>query len=74
MLSCLRTELQRQFTLSLEKGTIRRMNVWHRLAEQFCQPTGFAGRFVGFLFRMNREGVDKRPGGTPEPSGPAASS
>ena len=58
MLSCLRTELQRQFTLSLEKGTIRRMNVWHRLAEQFCQPTGFAGRFVGFLFRMNREGVD----------------
>lgn len=49
---------QRQFTLSLEKGTIRRMNVWHRLAEQFCQPTGFAGRFVGFLFRMNREGVD----------------
>lgn len=49
---------QRQFTLSLEKGTIRRMNVWHRLAEQFCQPTGFLGQVVGFLFRMNREGID----------------
>ena len=46
------------FTLSNEKGTIRQMKLWHRLAEQFCQPTGFLGQVVGFLFRMNREGID----------------
>lgn len=34
------------------------MKLWHRLAEQFCQPTGFLGQVVGFLFRMNREGID----------------
>lgn len=34
------------------------MKLWHRLAEQFCQPTGFLGRIVGFLFSMNREGID----------------
>ena len=34
------------------------MKLWHRLAEQFCQPTGFLGGVVGFLFRMNREGID----------------
>ena len=34
------------------------MRFWHRIAEQFCQPRGLVGRFVGFLFRMNREGVD----------------
>lgn len=34
------------------------MNVWHRLAKQFCQPTGVLGRIVGFLFRMNREGTE----------------
>lgn len=33
------------------------MKLWHRLAEQFGQPTGFLGRVVGFLFRMNREGI-----------------
>ena len=34
------------------------MKLWHRLAEQFCRPTGFLGQVVGFLFRMNREGID----------------
>jgi len=34
------------------------MKLWHCLAEQFCQPTGLLGQVVGFLFRMNREGID----------------
>ena len=34
------------------------MKLWHHLAEQFCRPTGFVGRVVGFMFRMNREGID----------------
>jgi hypothetical protein len=45
-------------TLSNEKGTIPPMKLWHRLAEQCCRPTGFLGQVVGFLFRMNREGID----------------
>jgi hypothetical protein len=40
------------------KGTIPPMKLWHRLAEQCCRPTGFLGQVVGFLFRMNREGID----------------
>jgi ubiquinone/menaquinone biosynthesis C-methylase UbiE len=34
------------------------MGLGHRLAQQFCQPAGWLGRLVGFLFRMNREGID----------------
>jgi len=34
------------------------MGIWHGLAQQFRQPSGFWGRIVGFLFRMNRQGID----------------
>jgi ubiquinone/menaquinone biosynthesis C-methylase UbiE len=34
------------------------MGLWHRLAQQFRQPSGIVGRVLGFLFRMNREGID----------------
>lgn len=34
------------------------MGLWHRLAQQFRQPTGFLGRLAGFFFRINREGID----------------
>jgi ubiquinone/menaquinone biosynthesis C-methylase UbiE len=34
------------------------MGLWHRLAQQFRQPSGIVGRALGFLFRMNREGID----------------
>ena len=34
------------------------MGLWHRLAQQFRQPTGFLGRLAGFFFRINLEGID----------------
>lgn len=34
------------------------MGLWHALAQQFRQPAGFLGRLAGFLFRINREGID----------------
>lgn len=34
------------------------MDLWHRLAQQFRQPTGFLGRLAGFFFRINLEGID----------------
>jgi ubiquinone/menaquinone biosynthesis C-methylase UbiE len=34
------------------------MRLWDSLAQQFRQPTGLVGRLVGFLFRINREGID----------------
>ena len=34
------------------------MGLWHTLAQQFRQPTGFLGRLAGFLFRINLEGID----------------
>jgi ubiquinone/menaquinone biosynthesis C-methylase UbiE len=34
------------------------MGLWHSLAQQFRQPAGFLGRLIGFLFRINREGID----------------
>jgi ubiquinone/menaquinone biosynthesis C-methylase UbiE len=34
------------------------MGLWHKLAQQFRQPSGIVGRVLGFLFRMNREGID----------------
>jgi hypothetical protein len=53
---CLKRYAHRHSLLSFNRGL--KMKLWHRLAEQFCQPTGFLGRIVGFLFRMNREGID----------------
>jgi SAM-dependent methyltransferase len=32
--------------------------MWHYLAQQFRRPTGFLGRLAGFLFRINREGIE----------------
>lgn len=34
------------------------MGLWHRLAQQFRQPTGFLGWLTGFFFRINLEGID----------------
>jgi ubiquinone/menaquinone biosynthesis C-methylase UbiE len=34
------------------------MALWHSLAQQFRQPSGIVGRVLGFLFRMNRQGID----------------
>jgi ubiquinone/menaquinone biosynthesis C-methylase UbiE len=34
------------------------MGLWHSLALQFRQPSGFLGRLAGFLFRINRDGID----------------
>ena len=34
------------------------MGILHTLAQQFRQPSGFLGKLLGFLFRMNREGND----------------
>ena len=34
------------------------MGLWHRLAQQFRQPTGFLGQLAGFFFRINLEGID----------------
>ena len=34
------------------------MGLWHSLAQQFRQPVGWLGRLAGFLFRINREGID----------------
>lgn len=34
------------------------MGLWHTLAQQFRQPTGFLGRLAGFFFRINLEGID----------------
>lgn len=34
------------------------MGLWHKLALQFRQPAGFLGRFAGFFFRVNLEGID----------------
>lgn len=34
------------------------MELWDRVAQQFRQPSGFFGRLAGFLFRINREGID----------------
>jgi ubiquinone/menaquinone biosynthesis C-methylase UbiE len=34
------------------------MGLWHRLAQQFRQPTGFLGRLSGFFFRINLEGIE----------------
>ena len=34
------------------------MGLWHRLAQQFRQPTGFLGRLAGFFFRINLEGIE----------------
>lgn len=33
------------------------MGLWHSLAQQFRQPSGFFGRFAGFLFRINLEAI-----------------
>jgi arsenite methyltransferase len=34
------------------------MGLWDSLAQQFREPTGLVGRLIGFLFRINREGID----------------
>ena len=34
------------------------MGLWHCLAQQFRQPTGFLGLLAGFFFRINLEGID----------------
>ncbi|TKS59245.1 MAG: hypothetical protein EWM72_02257 [Nitrospira sp.] len=34
------------------------MRLWHSIAQQFRQPSGCFGQVAGFLFRMNREGID----------------
>jgi ubiquinone/menaquinone biosynthesis C-methylase UbiE len=34
------------------------MGLWHKLAQQFRQPSGIVGLAIGFLFRMNREGIN----------------
>ncbi len=34
------------------------MGLWHRLAQQFRQPTGILGRLAGFFFRINLEGIE----------------
>jgi ubiquinone/menaquinone biosynthesis C-methylase UbiE len=34
------------------------MGLWHSLAQQFRQPSGFIGNIAGFLFRMNLEGIE----------------
>jgi ubiquinone/menaquinone biosynthesis C-methylase UbiE len=34
------------------------MGLWHRLAQQFRQPTGFLGRLSGFFFRINLERIE----------------
>jgi ubiquinone/menaquinone biosynthesis C-methylase UbiE len=34
------------------------MGLWHRLAQQFRQPSGIVGRVLGFLLQMNREEID----------------
>ncbi|MDE3041412.1 MAG: methyltransferase domain-containing protein [Nitrospirota bacterium] len=34
------------------------MGLWHRLAQQFRQPTGILGRLAGVFFRINLEGID----------------
>ena len=34
------------------------MGLWHSIARQFRQPSGFFGRLAGVLFRINREGID----------------
>lgn len=34
------------------------MGLWDSLAHQFRQPTGLVGRLIGFIFRINREGID----------------
>ncbi len=34
------------------------MGLWHSLAQQFRQPAGFLGWLAGFLFRLNRNGID----------------
>ena len=34
------------------------MRLWHSIARQFRQPSGFFGWLAGVLFRINREGID----------------
>jgi len=34
------------------------MGLWHRIAQQFRQPSGFVGRIAGFVFRMNVQGIE----------------
>jgi ubiquinone/menaquinone biosynthesis C-methylase UbiE len=34
------------------------MRLWHSLAQQFRQPSGFVGEIAGLLFRMNLEGIE----------------
>jgi len=34
------------------------MRLWHSLAQQFRQPSGFVGKIAGLLFRINREGIE----------------
>jgi ubiquinone/menaquinone biosynthesis C-methylase UbiE len=34
------------------------MRLLHTLAQQFRQPRGLLGRIAGFLFRLNREGIE----------------
>jgi ubiquinone/menaquinone biosynthesis C-methylase UbiE len=34
------------------------MRLWSSLAQQFRQPAGWLGRLAGFLFRINREGIN----------------
>ena len=34
------------------------MGLWHSLAQQFRQPSGFLGQLAGFLFRINRERIN----------------
>lgn len=34
------------------------MGLWHSIAQQFRQPSGWLGRLAGFLFRINREGIE----------------
>ena len=34
------------------------MGLWHRIARQFRQPSGFFGRLAGVVFRIIHEGID----------------
>lgn len=34
------------------------MGLLHALAKQFRRPSGFLGKLLGFVFRMNQEGID----------------
>jgi arsenite methyltransferase len=40
------------------RGSMKYMGLWDSLAQQFRQPAGWLGQLIGFLFRINREGIE----------------